>query len=80
MNLQDLILRPGKLNTNSMLKNNASMVPQKQPTADLEMLGADASLPEDILEQLELMHPAERREFMDELAVHSEFWDEEGWL
>ena len=65
---------------NQNVKEQRSMTPQKQQTAELEMLGADTSLPDDILEQLELMHPAERREFMDELAVHSEFWDEEGWL
>ena len=49
----------------------------KQQTAAPEMLGVDASLPEDVLEQLKQMHPAERQEFMDELAIQSEFWDEE---
>ena len=59
------------------VKEERFMTPLKQQTADLEMLGADSSLPEDVWEQLEQMHPAERQEFMDELAVHSEFWDEE---
>ena len=35
------------------------------------------SCPEDLIEELELMHPAERQAFMDELAVRSDFWDEE---
>jgi len=32
---------------------------------------------EDLLEELEMMHPAQRQAFMDELAVKSDFWDEE---
>ncbi len=31
---------------------------------------------EDLIGELELMHPAERQAFMDELAVRSDFWDE----
>ena len=31
---------------------------------------------EDLFEELELMHPAERQAFIDELAVRSDFWDE----
>jgi len=31
---------------------------------------------EDMIEELEMMHPAERQAFMDELAVRSDFWDE----
>jgi proteasome lid subunit RPN8/RPN11 len=31
---------------------------------------------EDMIEELELMHPSERQAFMDELAVRSDFWDE----
>ena len=31
---------------------------------------------EDLLEELDMMHPAERQAFMDELAVRSDFWDE----
>ena len=41
--------------------------------------GLDTSLgncPEDLIEELELMHPVEREAFMDELAVRSDFWDE----
>jgi len=33
--------------------------------------------PEDMIEELEMMHPAQRQAFMDELAVRSDFWDEE---
>jgi hypothetical protein len=29
-----------------------------------------------MIEELEMMHPAERQAFMDELAVRSDFWDE----
>lgn len=32
---------------------------------------------EDLIEELEMMHPAERQAFMDELAVRSDFWNEE---
>jgi proteasome lid subunit RPN8/RPN11 len=32
---------------------------------------------DDLMEELEMMHPAERQAFMDELAVRSDFWDEE---
>lgn len=32
---------------------------------------------EDLLEEIDRMDPAERQAFMDELAVHSDFWDEE---
>jgi len=32
---------------------------------------------EDLLEELEMMHPAQRQAFMDELVVKSDFWDEE---
>ena len=31
---------------------------------------------EDLMEELEMMHPAERQAFVDELSVRSEFWDE----
>ena len=31
---------------------------------------------EDLMEELEMMHPSERQAFVDELAVKSEFWDE----
>jgi len=31
---------------------------------------------EDLIGELEMMHPAERQAFMDELAVRSDFWDE----
>ena len=31
---------------------------------------------EDLIEELDMMHPAERQAFMDELAVRSDFWDE----
>jgi proteasome lid subunit RPN8/RPN11 len=37
----------------------------------------DYSLPQDILEQLEEMEPAERQVVLDELAIRSELWDEE---
>lgn len=37
----------------------------------------DFSNPEDMLEELEQMHPDERQIFMDELAIRSDFWDEE---
>lgn len=33
--------------------------------------------PNDLMEQLEHMHPGERQQFMEELAVSSEFWDED---
>ena len=36
--------------------------------------------PEDILDQIDLMHPSERQQFMDELSIRSDFWDEEDWL
>ena len=32
---------------------------------------------EDLMEEFEMMHPSERQAFMDELAVKSDFWDEE---
>ena len=32
---------------------------------------------DDLMEELEMMHPAQRQAFMDELAVKSDFWDEE---
>jgi proteasome lid subunit RPN8/RPN11 len=31
---------------------------------------------EDLIEELEMMHPDERQAFMEELAVRSDFWDE----
>ena len=33
---------------------------------------------EDLLSEIGLMDPMERNIFMDELAVRSDFWDEEG--
>lgn len=36
-----------------------------------------ACLTQEVIEELEQMHPDQRQQFMDELAVHSEFWDEE---
>ena len=41
-----------------------------------ELAEMPASSPEDILEELEQMHPADRQEFMNELAIRSDFWDE----
>ena len=41
----------------------------------------DYSLPEDILEQLQMMEPVERQAVLDELAVQSDIWsgyEEEG--
>jgi len=32
---------------------------------------------DDLMEELEMMHPAQRQACMDELAVKSDFWDEE---
>ena len=31
---------------------------------------------EDLMEELEMMHPSERQAFVDELAIRSDFWDE----
>ena len=42
-----------------------------------EFLGGDAMLPDNIVEQLDQMDPDERQQYMDELAIQSEFWDEE---
>ena len=36
----------------------------------------NVSSSEDIIEELELMHPDERQAFMEELAVRSDFWNE----
>ena len=32
---------------------------------------------EDMMEELEMMHPSERQAFVDELAIRSDFWEEE---
>ena len=42
-----------------------------------EAFQAAAVSGEDLLQELEMMHPAERQDFMDELAIRSDFWDEE---
>ena len=45
-----------------------------------DVIGDDfgsAALPYDFVEELEEMHPAEHQLVLDELAVRSEFWDEE---
>ena len=42
-----------------------------------ELLGYDAALPDDIIEQLDQMDPDERQQYMEELEIQSEFWDEE---
>jgi len=39
--------------------------------------GSEMFSGEDLMEELEMMHPAQRQAFMDELAVKSDFWDEE---
>jgi len=50
--------------------------------AEMEVFGSDgfdsisSANPEDLIEELELMHPLERQTFMEELAVRSDFWDE----
>ncbi len=43
-------------------------------STSFDSLGVSSS--EDMIEELDLMHPAERQAFMDELAVRSDFWDE----
>jgi len=59
---------------------------KKSPDAEPEEIGifgndsfssTFCNSPEDMIEELELMHPAERQAFMDELAVRSDFWEEE---
>ena len=59
--------------------------PKKSKTAEAEEIGVfgssgfdtlSCSSPEDLVEELELMHPSERQAFMDELAIRSDFWDE----
>ena len=54
---------------------NLSGKSKKSKTAQPEEIGG-FSCPEDLMEELELMHPSERQAFMDELAVRSDFWDE----
>jgi len=58
---------------------------KKSKTAEAEEIGVfgstdfdtmSVSCPDDLIEELELMHPSERQAFMDELAVRSDFWDE----
>ena len=41
-------------------------------TQDMSLLSSD-----ELMEHLERMHPNEREQFMEELAVSSEFWDEQ---
>ena len=48
---------------------------KKSKTTQSEEIGVFGS-PEDLMEELELIHPSERQAFMDELAVRSDFWDE----
>ena len=58
---------------------------KKSKTAEAEEIGVfgstdfdtmSVSCSDDLIEELELMHPSERQAFMDELAVRSDFWDE----
>ena len=42
-----------------------------------ELAWEESSLPQDILEQLEDMDPAERQAVLDELAIRTDLWDEE---
>lgn len=37
-------------------------------------------LADDVMDQIDRMHPIERQEFMDDLTIHSEFWNAEDWL
>jgi len=59
-------------------KKNVKQERRSLPMAEpLELLGCDAMLPDDILEQLDQMDSDERQQYMEELEIQSEFWDEE---
>jgi len=60
-------------------KSKKSQNPQLEEAEVFGSTGFDSlavSSSEDLIEELELLHPAERQAFMDELAVRSDFWDE----
>ncbi len=56
-------------------------VSHKQPSADLfgekQSAGIPQFISEDLLSEIDRMEPFEREVFMEELAIRSEFWDEE---
>ena len=60
-------------------KSKNSKTPQPEEIGVFGSSGFDTlscSCTEDLIEELELMPPAERHAFMDELALRSDFWDE----
>ena len=64
----------------SFIGNEKKAKAHKENEADVfggtDVFQAAAFSGEDLLEELDMMHPAERQAFMDELAVRSDFWDE----
>ena len=67
---------------NIFSRNGKSRKSQKTQLEEADVFGSTGfdsltvSSSEDLIEELEQMHPSERRVFMDELAVRSDFWDE----
>jgi proteasome lid subunit RPN8/RPN11 len=61
--------------------DNKEAVSQKQPSVDLFGKKKQGNVPqlssEDLLSEIDQMQPMEREMFMNELAVRSDFWDEE---
>lgn len=60
-----------------------SEAPKSKEQADFEAFGFEQTQgmsllsSDEVMEHLEHMHPSERQQFMEDLAVSSEFWDEE---
>ena len=51
--------------------------PRLRPKDELSLLDYPANLPDEVIDELELMDPDERQQYLYELAGQSEFWDEE---
>jgi proteasome lid subunit RPN8/RPN11 len=56
-------------------------IPEKQPSADLLPMKSSGSISllssDDLIAEIDMMNPVEREIFMEELAIRSEFWNEE---
>ena len=57
-------------------KSNKSQLEETEVFGNSGFDSLAVSCSEDLIEELELMHPVERQAFMEELAVRSDFWDE----
>ena len=67
---------------NIFSRNGKSKKSQNTQLEEADVFGSTGfdsltvSSSEDLMVELELMHPSERRAFMDDLSVRSDFWDE----